>query len=359
MSQSNPEAQMDFDQLRKTLQALSEQAQQNAQAPSKTGDGGEAFPFRESPSAFSTSNFTSLRQKHRLSSGTTMIVNYLSLIVFLILSGIGWVLFGKDLTEEPRALLMPTAWFVASWLAASAIKLAAQWERVLVFRLGKFHRLTGPGVYGVIPLLEQIRSVDTRVLSVDIPRQEAITRDNVPIAIDGVVFLRVVRPDQAVINVQDYMWTIVQYARAALRDVIGGRTLDEVLTEREGLGHQIEQMLIKETEHWGLEVDGIRIQDIILPEELKKVMSRQASAEREKRANITKSEGDRLAADNLAAAAHTMMESPGAMQLRTLQTIDGLGPTASNTVVLAVPVEVMEAASALAKLQKGLPSESG
>lgn len=346
---------MDFDQLRKTLQALSEQAQKSAQTSSGSGGDDDAFSFDVSPSA--TSNIAALRRSHKLSSGTTMIVNYLSLIIFLILNGIGWVLFGKDLVEEPRSLPMPIAWFVASWLVASSIKLAAQWERVLVFRLGKFSRLTGPGVYMVIPLLEQIRSVDTRVLSVDIPRQEAITRDNVPIAIDGVVFLRVVRPDQAVINVQDYMWTIVQYARAALRDVIGGRTLDEVLTEREGLGHQIEQLLIKETENWGLEVDGIRIQDIILPEDLKKVMSRQASAEREKRANITKSEGDRMAADNLAAAAQTMMASPGAMQLRTLQTIDGLGPTASNTVVLAVPIEIMEAATALAKLKKSLPAE--
>ncbi len=285
--------------------------------------------------------------------GSTMIVNYLSFIILVILCGIGWLLFGEGLKAEPPQLALPIAWLIGSVLISSAFKLAAQWERALVFRLGKFNRTSGPGVYAVIPLIEQVRVVDTRIIAVDIPRQEAITRDNVPIAIDGVVFLRVVRPDQAVINVQNYMWTIVQYGRAALRDVIGGRTLDEVLTEREGLGHQIEQMLIKETEHWGLEVDGIRIQDIILPEDLKKVMSRQASAEREKRANITKSEGDKMAAQNLADAAATMMSSPGAMQLRTLQTIDGLGPTASNTVVLAVPVEVMEAVDAIAKFKRG------
>ena len=347
---------MDFNQIRKTLQTLAEQSQKNAQAASKGVDD-EAFAFDVAPTSNAASNIASLRRSHKFSSGSTMIVNYLSFIVFLILNGIGWMLFGKYLVEEPRSFFIPIVWFIASWLIASVIKLAAQWERVLVFQLGKFSRLTGPGVYMVIPLLEQVRTVDTRVVSVDIPRQEAITKDNVPIAIDGVVFLRVVRPDQAVINVQDYMWTIVQYARAALRDVIGGRTLDEVLTEREGLGHQMEQLLVKETEHWGLEVDGIRIQDIILPEDLKKVMSRQASAEREKRANITKSEGDRMAADNLAAAAHTMMASPGAMQLRTLQTIDGLGPTASNTVVLAVPIEIMEAMRTVTSLKKGLSAE--
>jgi regulator of protease activity HflC (stomatin/prohibitin superfamily) len=149
------------------------------------------------------------------------------------------------------------------------------------------------------------------------------------------------------------MLAIQQYARTALRDVIGGRQLDEVLTERESIGHEIEQLVTRECEHWGLEVAGIRIQDIILPEDLKRVMSRQAAAEREKRANITKSEGDRLAAENLAAAAHTMAASPGAMQLRSLQTIDGLGPTASNTVVLAIPIEMMEAVDAIAKIRRG------
>jgi regulator of protease activity HflC (stomatin/prohibitin superfamily) len=186
----------------------------------------------------------------------------------------------------------------------------------------------------------------------DIPRQEAITKDNLPVSIDGVIFMKLVLPDQANINVQDYSFAMTQYAQTTLRDAIGGRTLDEVLTEREAIGHQIEQMVEAETEHWGLEVAGIRIQDIVLPEDLKKVMSRQAAAEREKRANITKSEGDRMAAENLAAAAATMATSPGAMQLRSLQTIDGLGPTASNTVVLAIPIDVMEAIDAIATLRK-------
>ena len=278
-----------------------------------------------------------------------MIVNYLSSIVFFVLMGIGWAVLGDSLKVENPPIGQALAWAIGSMIVSSSIKLAAQWERVLVFRLGRFSRTTGPGVYFVIPLLEQVRAIDTRILTFDIPRQDAITKDNVPVAIDGVIFMRVVRPDQAVINVQDYRFAITQFARSALRDVIGGRTLDEVLTERESIGHQIEIMVRAETEHWGLEVDGIRIQDILLPEDLKKVMSRQAAAEREKRANITKSEGDRMAAENLAAAALTMAASPGAMQLRTLQTLDGLGPTASNTVVMALPVEVMDAITALTR----------
>ncbi len=329
---------MDLNQLKRTLEALQEKAE--AQSPI-------------APPVLLTQAVERLQTPR---AGNTMIVNYLSLIVFVILMIFGWNTVGDRFRMDPPQLMLPIVWFIGSWIASGAIKLAAQWERALVFTLGRYSRTKGPGVYLVIPLIEQVRHVDTRVVTVDIPRQEAITKDNVPVALDGVVFLRVVRPDQAVINVQDYMFAIVQYARSALRDVIGGRTLDEILTEREALGHQIEQMLIKETEHWGLEVDGIRIQDIILPEDLKKVMSRQASAEREKRANITKSEGDKLAAQNLADAAGTMMASPGAMQLRTLQTIDGLGPTASNTVVLAIPIEVMEAVEAIGKLKPSLPS---
>ncbi len=342
---------MDLEQFRKVVQNYSEQVRKGKEIAQETADSLLYAGEDLAEPAYSAFN-KSLRRSNPRSSRDTMIVNYLSFIVFVIFMGIGWVLFGDGLRQEPPVLLAPIAWTIGSILASSAIKLAAQWERVLVFRLGRFNRTVGPGVYLRIPLIEQMRHVDTRIVAIDIPRQEAITQDNVPIAIDGVVFLRVVRPDQAVINVQDYLWTIVQYARSALRDVIGGRTLDEVLTDREGIGHQIEGMLTKETEHWGLEVDGIRIQDIILPEDLKKVMSRQASAEREKRANITKSEGDRMAAENLAVAANTMMASPGAMQLRTLQTIDGLGPTASNTVVLAVPIEVMEAVDAIASARR-------
>jgi regulator of protease activity HflC (stomatin/prohibitin superfamily) len=216
-----------------------------------------------------------------------------------------------------------------------------------VFRLGKFKDMRGPGLFYIIPLIDQLRLVDTRVRALDIPRQQVITRDNVPVSINGVIFFRVNNAADAIVFVQDYAFAISQYAQTALRDVIGQMTLDELLAEREAIGKAIEQNVEKETKGWGLEVTGIRIQDVDMPEELKKMMSRQASAEREKRATITKAEGDKLAALNLAEAARTMAQSPGAMQLRTLQTVDGLGPTASNTVVLAVPVEIMEAVMVL------------
>jgi regulator of protease activity HflC (stomatin/prohibitin superfamily) len=232
--------------------------------------------------------------------------------------------------------------FILSVLIAAAIKVANQWERGLVLRLGRYVGMRGPGLFFITPILERVRLVDLRVQTHDIRRQEVITRDNVPLAINGVLFFKVVKVEDAIMKVQDYWFAVGQLAQTALRDVAGGMTLDEVLAERERIEKMIQEIVEKNAAAWGLEIEGIRLLDIELPEELKKMISRQAAAEREKRATITKAEGDKLAAENLAAAAKTMSASPGAMQLRTLQTIDGLGPTASNTVVLAVPIEVMD-----------------
>lgn len=275
-------------------------------------------------------------------------VNYISGLVFVILALVGAaVVYPVYQVNSLTGGALGVAWLIGDIIISNAIQLAAQWERAVVFRLGKFKDMRGPGLFLIIPLVDQVRMVDTRVRAMDIPRQQVITRDNVPVSINGVIFFRVHNAADAIVFVQDYAFAISQYAQTALRDVIGQMTLDELLAEREAIGKAIEQNVERETKGWGLEVTGIRIQDVDMPEELKKMMSRQASAEREKRATITKAEGDKMAALNLAEAARTMAQSPGAMQLRTLQTIDGLGPTASNTVVLAVPVEIMEAVMAL------------
>jgi regulator of protease activity HflC (stomatin/prohibitin superfamily) len=271
-------------------------------------------------------------------------INYISGLVFVVLLLIGAALaLAIGLGSPAAAVLFAITWLVADIIAASSIKLAAQWEQALVFRLGKYHSIRGPGLFVIVPLVDQVRMIDIRIRATDIPAQQVITKDNVPVTINGVFFFKVDNVADAVIKVQDYRYAISQYAQTSLRDVIGQMTLDQLLVEREQIGKAIEANVEKDIEGWGLEVTGIRIQDINMPEELKKMMSRQASAEREKRATITKAEGDREASDNLAAAAKTMAASPGAMQLRTLQTIDGLGPTASNTVVLGIPIDVMDA----------------
>lgn len=286
-------------------------------------------------------------------------VNYISALVAIVLMFIGGALSFQTYQGNPSAgIALGVASLITSLTVSSAIKLAAQWEKGVVFRLGKFRSIEGPGIFLIIPVVDQVRIVDTRVLAFDIPRQQAITKDNVPVLINGVIFYKVIRADDAIIRVQDYQYAISQYAQTSLRDVIGQMTLDQLLTEREAIGKAIEANVVRDTERWGLEVTGIRIQDLDMPEELKKMMSRQASAEREKRATITKAEGDREAAENLAAAARTMAVSPGAMQLRTLQTLDALGPSASNTVVLALPVDVVQAATSLKEwLEEGKTAE--
>lgn len=280
-------------------------------------------------------------------------INYISKLVFaglLLIGGtLAWLIAQSN---QPLAIGFAVVWLLLAAFIAASIQLAAQWEKAIVFRLGKYHGVRGPGLFYIVPLVDQVRKVDIRIRAADIPTQQVITKDNVPVQINGVLFFKVDDVADAVIKVQDYRYAISQYAQTSLRDVIGQMTLDQLLVEREAIGKAIEANVEKDIEGWGLEVTGIRIQDIDMPEELKKMMSRQASAEREKRATITKAEGDREAATNLALAAKTMAASPGAMQLRTLQTIDGLGPTASNTVVLAVPIDVMDAVNAFARRQQ-------
>ena len=238
-----------------------------------------------------------------------------------------------------------------------SLRIIQQYETGVVFQLGRYSRTLQPGLNFIIPIIEYTRVVDMRITTNDIPKQQVITKDNVPVAINGVVYFKVINAQIAVIKVQNYLYAVSQYAQAALRDVVGGMTLDDLLAERQKIGDEIEKIIEKEAENWGLEVTAIKLQDVEMPEDLKKIMSRQASAEREKRATITKAEGDKMAAFNLAEAARTMAASPGAMQLRTLQTIDGLGPSPSNTVVLAVPVDILEAvrgfASRLAEKKEG------
>jgi regulator of protease activity HflC (stomatin/prohibitin superfamily) len=275
-------------------------------------------------------------------------INYISGLIFVVLLVIGGVVaFSIGAGNPVAGVIVGILWLVMDIILSNGVQLAAQWEQGVVFRLGKFESIKGPGLFFIIPLVDQVKLVDIRIRAMDIPAQQMITRDNVPVKINGVIFFKVDQVADALIKVQDYRYAIAQYAQTALRDVIGQMSLDQLLSEREQIAKMIKTAVEKDTVGWGLEVTGINIQDVEMPEDLKKMMSRQASAEREKRATITKAEGDKEAAVNLAAAALTMAQSPGAMQLRTLQTIDGLGPTQSNTVVFAVPMDLIDAARAI------------
>ncbi len=278
-------------------------------------------------------------------------------LVPVILLGLVLYLTLKPMTEVRVIITVATeVVFAILWgILVSGVRVAAQWERGVVLRLGKFLTIRGPGILYIIPFIDNVRFVDLRLLTLNIPSQQVITKDNVPAAIDGVLFYLVSNPEKAVIDIQDYAFAIAQYAQATLRDVVGGLSLDELLSEREQIQQRIAEIVEQRISNWGLHMDSIRLQDIEMPEDLKRIMSRQASAEREKRATITKAEGDKIAAVNLSAAAAIMEQTPGAMKLRTLQTIDGLGAGPSNTVIM-FPIELTET---LKNLVESLPHTNG
>ncbi len=261
-----------------------------------------------------------------------------------VLAGVVVGMVGFAGTNQPAGLAVPVAGgvIVGSLLAAS-VKVVAQWERMIVLRLGRFKVAAEPGLRLLLPILDTPMFVEMRVQTVPIAQQQAITKDNVPVVVNGVIFFKVVDAERAALTVQDYRSAIWRLAQATLRDVAGKLTLDELLSHQDRLEAEIAQNIAAASQGWGLHVEAIKLEDISVPEELKKMMSRQASSEREKRATIIKADGDRQAAAALAEAAATMAASPGAMQLRTLQTLDGLGPSASNTVVIALPLEVIDA----------------
>lgn len=302
---------------------------------------------------FGSSSDDSLAQLAMTRRDTGGLPNPIPGILFLATCAAGLAVFGWSAITATTII----GWigtFITASVVASSVRVAAQWEKALVFRLGKLLGMKGPGIYFLLPFFDSARTVDTRIQTIDIPRRQAITKDNVPVALDGVIFMRVVDPGEAVTKVRNYQYAIQQYSTTALRDIVGSMTLDQILADRELVGKKIEEMVETEIDGWGLEVAGIRIQDIELPEDLKRVMARQASAEREKRATITKAEGDRDASLNLAEAAKNMATSPGALQLRTLQTLDGLGASSANTIVMALPLEVSDALKAIPDLVKAI-----
>ncbi len=229
--------------------------------------------------------------------------------------------------------------FFSCWLLAG-IKVILEYERLIIFRLGKYKRTIGPGVVYVLPVFEKSQKVDLRIVTADIPRQEVITRDNIPVLANTVVYFKVERPSDAIIKIENFAYAVRQYTQAALRDVVGNMELDGVLTERDKIASDIRELVDKETNEWGIDIKSIKIQEIELPAEMKRAMAKQAEAEREKRAAIIASEGELASAKNLAEAAKMMASEPGALQLRTLQTIRDISQDPSEKIVIFMPSEI-------------------
>jgi len=224
-----------------------------------------------------------------------------------------------------------------------SIKQINEYERGVKYTLGKFSSIMTPGWKIVLPIFQSYQKVDIRTKAVDVPEQEAITKDNVSVKINAVIYYKIFDASKSILAVENYYYAVSQLAQTTMRNVVGSVTLDELLSEREKLSDQICKVIDTATDPWGIKVENVELKDISLPEEMKRVIAKAAEAEREKQAVITKAIGEVEASNNLALAAKTMSEVPGALHLRTLSTINDISSDQSNTIIFAVPLEILRA----------------
>lgn len=227
-------------------------------------------------------------------------------------------------------------------LLASAFRILREYERGVVFMLGRFYKVKGPGLVIIIPVLQQMERVDLRTMVLDVPSQDLITRDNVTVKVNAVIYFRVVDPQHAIINVENYMEATGQLAQTTLRSVLGQHELDELLSERDKLNDDIQEILDSQTDAWGIKVANVEIKHVDLDESMIRAIARQAEAERTRRAKVIHAEGEEQAAHRLLDAARTLSEQPEALQLRYLQTLIDIAGDRSNTIVFPVPMNVLD-----------------
>lgn len=232
---------------------------------------------------------------------------------------------------------------------AMCIRQVDQYERGILFTMGKFTKIWEPGWHVIIPVFQRVRKVDVRVKAVDVPDQEAITKDNIPIRINAVIYYKVSDAAKAIIEVEDFFYAVSQLAQTTMRNAVGEVQLNELLANKKEVSEKIELVVDKVSDPWGIDVQSVELKDIILPESLKRTIAKVAEAEREKQAVIINSEGEVASASNMAKAAQMLAEAPGALHLRTLQSINDLSSDQSNTTVWMVPVEVLKALEGMGK----------
>jgi regulator of protease activity HflC (stomatin/prohibitin superfamily) len=232
---------------------------------------------------------------------------------------------------------------VALVLAASAIRIVREYERVVVFRLGRLRGARGPGLVLIIPLIERTRKVNLQVDTADIPAQDLITKDNVTVRVEAAVFFRVVDPVKTVVAIRDYQHGVLRIAQTTLRAILGQHELDDVLGNQAAINEQLKQVIDTGTEPWGVSVVKVETKDVGLPESMKRAMARQAEAERERRAKVIAAEGEYQAAERLSQAAGVIAREPGTLTLRTLQTLAEVATEHNSTLVLPIPIEVLDA----------------
>jgi len=227
-------------------------------------------------------------------------------------------------------------------LIFSGLRVINQYQRAVKFRLGKYVGTLQPGLRWIMPIIERIIKVDIRVITADIPSQEVITKDNVPMKVNGVVFFKVISSDKAVLEVEDYKFAISQLAQSALRDMTGKAELDSVLAKREEIGNQVQKIVDSETDPWGIKVTDVKIKDIELPENMKRAMAHQAEAERDRRARIINAEAETQAAQKLVEAGKIIERSPAALKLRFYQTLNDISEEKNSTILLPFPEDFVD-----------------
>lgn len=238
---------------------------------------------------------------------------------------------------------MLTPIIIIIFILLISIRQVNQYEKGLKFMFGKFHKTMNPGWRIVIPIIQSYQKVDLRTKAVDVPDQNAITKDNVPVNVNAVIYYKVADAEKAILEIENFRYAVLQYAQTTMRNVVGEVTLDELLASRDKVADRIEALVEEVSKSWGLDVSSVELKDVKLPENMERTIAKQAEAEREKRAVIITSEGEVAASKNMAEAARTLSAVPGALHLRTLQSINDMSSDQSNTVVYAIPLEVMQA----------------
>lgn len=223
-----------------------------------------------------------------------------------------------------------------------SIRIVREYERGVVFRLGRLLRAKGPGIFILIPFIDRMVKVGLRTVTMDVPPQDVITRDNVPVSVNAVVYFRVVNPEDAVVKVENYITATSQIAQTTLRTILGKSQLDELLAEREKISRELQQVIDEETDPWGVKVSIVEVKDVELPSTMQRAMARQAEAERERRAKIIHAEGELQASEKLAQAASILSKNPSSIQLRFLQTLTDISAEKNSTIIFPVPIDIIK-----------------
>lgn len=244
--------------------------------------------------------------------------------------------------------------FLLALLGLSGLRVVYQYERVVIFVLGRLIGAKGPGVFWVPPLISRTRKVDLRVVTIELPPQEGVTRDNVTVKVSAVLYFYIVHPNDAVNNVQDYYRATVQIAQTTLRSILGQSTLDQLLSDREVINHNIQSVIDERTERWGVKVTAVEVKDVELPQTMQRAMAKQAEAEREKRAKVLLAQGEFMAAQTLADAAKVIATEPAALQLRYLQTLTEIAVEKNSTIIFPLPIDLVAPLTELLRRASGM-----